>query len=158
MSTNNAWKVKTKKSRKKIVARNNNRRQNKNSREEAKFIREYDELLPGSPRKKAPYNEPKTIGEYAPHLQGPSQNRFGGHQTQQICGLKGNTYGAAGPCRTLTAEEQAKVEADLRGQGDSSSRKTDDPKIEYQSAWHCTMPRSHSGQIRPPRCGKLAAR
>ena len=117
MNTNNACKVKTKKSRKKIVARNNNRRQNKNSREEAKFIREYDELLPGSPRKKARYNEPKTIGEYAPHLQGPSQNRFGGHQTQQICGLKGNTYGAAGPCRRLTAEEQAKVEADLRAKG-----------------------------------------
>jgi hypothetical protein len=117
MSTNNARKVKAKNSPKKIVTRNNNRRQNKNSREEAKFIREYDERLPGSPRKKAPYNEPKSIGEYAPHLQGPSQNRFGGHKTQRICGLRGNTYGAAGPCRTLTAEEQAEVEADLKAKG-----------------------------------------
>jgi hypothetical protein len=117
MNTNNTRKVKIKKSRKKIVARNNNRRQNKNSREDAKLIREYEELLPGSPHRKAPHKEPKTIGEYAPHLQGPPQNRFGGHRTRQICGFRGNTYGAAGPSRRLTAEEQAKVEADLRARG-----------------------------------------
>jgi hypothetical protein len=117
MNTNNACKAKTKISRKKSVARNNNCRQNDNSREEAKFIREYEELLPGSPRKKARYSEPKTIGEYASHLQGPSQNKFGGHQTQKICGLRGNTYGAAGPCYTFSPEERAKVEADLIARG-----------------------------------------
>ena len=125
MNTNNACKGRTKKSRKKIVARNYNGRQNKSSREEAEFIREYDELLPGSPRKKARYNEPKTIGEYAPHLQGPSQNRFGGHKTQRVCGLKGNTYGAAGPCRSYTAEERAELEAKLRAKEDPEE---DEPK------------------------------
>ena len=40
-----------------------------------------------------------------------------GHQCEKICGLRGNTYGAAGPCRRLTPEEKAKVEADLRANG-----------------------------------------
>ena len=76
-----------------------------------------EELLPGSPRRKAPYKDPKTIGEYEPHLQGPTQNKYGGHKSQQVRGLRGNTYGAASPCRTLTPEEKAKVEADLRAKG-----------------------------------------
>jgi hypothetical protein len=117
MSTNNAWKAKTKHSRKTTVTQDNKRRQRKDSREEAKFIREYEELLPGSPRRKAPYKEPKTIGGYAAHLRGPSQNKHGGHQSQRMRGFRGNTYGAAGPCHTFTAEEKAKVEADLRAQG-----------------------------------------
>jgi hypothetical protein len=87
----------------------------------------YDKILQGAPRKKARYNEPKTIGEYAPHLQGPSQNRFGGHKTQRICGLKGNTYGAAGPCRRYTAEERAELEADLRARG-SIEPEEEEPK------------------------------
>jgi hypothetical protein len=102
---------------KKTDTGNNNHRRNKSDREAIKFIQEYEELLPGHPRKKAPYKEPKTIGEYASHLQGPSQNKFGGHRTQKICGLKGNTYGPAGPCRSLAGEELAKVEADLRAKG-----------------------------------------
>ena len=77
----------------------------------------YDQILQGTLRKKAGYSEPKTMREYQPHLQGPSQNRFGGHQSQRMRGFRGNTYGAAGPCRRLTAEEQAKVEADLRARG-----------------------------------------
>ena len=83
----------------------------------SKAAKLYDKILQGTPRKKAGYSEPKTIGEYEPRLQGPSQNRFGGHRTQKICGLKGNTYGPAGPCRRLAGEEQAKVEADLRARG-----------------------------------------
>ena len=83
----------------------------------SKTAKLYDEILPGSPRKKAPCSEPKTIREYPHHLQGPSQNKFGGHRTQQLRGLKGNTYGAAGPCRRLTVEELSKVKADLRAKG-----------------------------------------
>ena len=117
MNTNNARKTKTKHSRKTTVTQNNKRRQRKNSREEAKFIRQYEELLPGSPRRKAPYKEPKTIREYPAHLQGPTQNKYGGHQSQRMHGFRGNTYGAAGPCRRFTPEEKAKVEADLRAKG-----------------------------------------
>ena len=95
MNTNNTRKTKTKHSRKTTVTQNNKRRKRKNSREEAKFIRQYEELLPGSPRRKAPYKDPKTIGEYEPHLQGPTQNKYGGHQSQRMRGLRGNTYGAA---------------------------------------------------------------
>jgi hypothetical protein len=125
MSTNNAWKAKTKHSRKTTVTQNNKRRQRKNSREEAKFVREYEELLPGSPRRKAPYKEPTTIREYPAHLQGPSQNKHGGHQSQRMRGLRGNTYGAAGPCHTFTAEEKAKVKADLRTKGILTPGKTE---------------------------------
>ena len=32
-------------------------------------------------------------------------------------GFRGNTYGAASPCHTFTAEEVVKVEADLRAKG-----------------------------------------
>src|SRR3954452_10447186 len=74
----------------------------------------YEEILDGSPRKKARFSEPKTIDEYEEHLRGPRQNRFGGRRTTKILGLKGNTYGAASPCRTLSAEERAKVQEDLR--------------------------------------------
>jgi hypothetical protein len=84
---------------------------------QSKAAKLYDKMLQGTPRKKAGYKEPKTIGEYEPRLQGPSQNRFGGHKTQRICGLKGNTYGAAGPCRSYTAEERAELEAELRAKG-----------------------------------------
>ena len=77
----------------------------------------YDEILQETPGKKAGYSEPKTISEYEPHLRGPTQNKYGGHQSQQVRGFRGNTYGAASPCRTLTPEEKAKVEADLRAKG-----------------------------------------
>src|SRR6478735_5438808 len=76
----------------------------------------YDQILQGSP--KAEHAEPKTIGEYPPELQGPPQNKYGGHQTRKLLGFNGNTYGAAGPCRKLTPEEKAKVEADLRAKGE----------------------------------------
>ena len=77
----------------------------------------YDEILRETPRKKAGRREPKTIRGYEPHLRGPSQNKYGGHQSQRMRGLRGNTYGAASPCRTLPEEEKAKVEADLRERG-----------------------------------------
>jgi hypothetical protein len=91
----------------------------------SKAAKLYDKILQGTPRKKAGYSEPKTIGEYEPHLQGPPQNRFGGHRTQQLCGLKGNTYGPAGPCRRLTPEERAKVEADLGAKGNIPPEETE---------------------------------
>jgi hypothetical protein len=63
------------------------------------------------------YKEPRRLCEYDPHLQGPAQNKFGGRRTQKIKGLRGNTYGAASPCRTLPKEERDAVEADLRARG-----------------------------------------
>ena len=77
----------------------------------------YKYILNGGKRRKAKPREPKTIGGYDPRLRGPSQNGFGGHQTQKIKDLKGNTYGPAGPCKTLSAEERAEVEADLKAKG-----------------------------------------
>jgi hypothetical protein len=77
----------------------------------------YEYIAGGPQPKKAKPSEPKTIDEYDPRLRGPGQNRFGGHQTRAIKGFKGNTYGPAGPCRTLGADERAKVEEDLRARG-----------------------------------------
>ncbi len=85
----------------------------------------YDQILQGTPCKKAGYSEPKTISEYAPHLRGPTQNKYGGHKSQQVRGLRGNTYGAASPWRTLTPEEKAEVEADLRANGRLPTEETE---------------------------------
>ena len=85
----------------------------------------YDEILQETPGKKAGYSEPKTISEYAPHLRGPTQNKYGGHKSQQVRGFRGNTYGAASPCRRFTEEEKAKVEADLRAKGMLAPGKTE---------------------------------
>src|SRR4051794_28244988 len=74
----------------------------------------YDAILNGSPAKKTGYSEPKRISEYERHLQGPSQNKHGGRRTQRLRGFSGYSRGAASPCRTLSAEEKAKVQADLR--------------------------------------------
>jgi hypothetical protein len=86
----------------------------------------YDEILQRTPgKKKAGYSEPKTIREYEPHLRGPSQNKYGGHQSQRMRGIRGNTYGAASPCRRFTVEEKAKVEADLRANGRLPTEETE---------------------------------
>ena len=60
------------------------------------------------------YREPTKLREYDPALRGPPQNRFNGHRTSHIKGLKGNTFGAAGKCRTYTPEKRAQLEEELR--------------------------------------------
>jgi hypothetical protein len=57
------------------------------------------------------------LSDYPPELRGPSQNRYGGHKCILIKGLKGNTFGPAGPCRRCSASERAQVERDLREKG-----------------------------------------
>ena len=63
------------------------------------------------------YKEPKRLYEYEAYLQGPPQNKFGGHRTSRIKGLRGNTFGPAGPCYTYTKEEREALERDLRENG-----------------------------------------
>ena len=46
------------------------------------------------------------LDHYPLHLRGPAQNGHGGHQTQRIRGLRGNTYGAANAGRVYSAEER----------------------------------------------------
>lgn len=55
------------------------------------------------------------IGALPPHLRGPSQNRYGGQRTQRMRGFRNNTYGAAGPCRVFSREEQ-QAWLDARGE------------------------------------------
>ena len=98
-------------SRDKNSTRRNN---NDTSKIEKRTSEYYDEILNGSPPKKAKYSEPKRISEYERHLQGPPQNKHGGRRTQKLRGFNGNSSGAAGPCRTLSAEGKARVQADLR--------------------------------------------
>jgi hypothetical protein len=52
--------------------------------------------------------------DYAPNLRGPSNNRYGGHQTQHLRGFKGSTYGPAGPVKHYTPEEIRKYERELK--------------------------------------------
>ena len=61
--------------------------------------------------------EPKRLYEYEAYLQGPPQNKFGGHRTSRIKGLRGNTFGPASPCYTFTKEEREDLERDLREKG-----------------------------------------
>lgn len=57
------------------------------------------------------------LQDYPKELRGPPNNRFGGYRNVAIKGFKGNTYGAASPCRTLSEEERLKVEEELREKG-----------------------------------------
>jgi hypothetical protein len=56
-----------------------------------------------------------TIGSLPPELRGPSQNRFGGHQTQRLRGYR--RTGKPGPGRRVTGELREAIEADLRKRG-----------------------------------------
>ena len=86
--------------------------------DEAKLIREIEELVQGPRRReRSKYHDPKYIDAYELRLRGPAQNRYGGHRTRKLRGFKGNTYGAAGPCRRCSPEERAKIEAKLRAEG-----------------------------------------
>jgi hypothetical protein len=44
------------------------------------------------------------LHDYEPALRGEPQNRWGGHRNTRLNGY-GDSYGAAGPCRSLTGEE-----------------------------------------------------
>jgi hypothetical protein len=68
-------------------------------------------------QKACDYKEPKRLYEYEPFLRGPPQNKFGGHRTRRIRGLRGNTFGPASPCYVYTKEEREALERVLRDKG-----------------------------------------
>ena len=62
--------------------------------------------------------EPKRLYEYETYLQGPPQNKFGGHRSSRIRGLRGNTFGPASPCYSYTKEQREALERILREKGE----------------------------------------
>jgi hypothetical protein len=58
-----------------------------------------------------------TLADYPRKLRGPSNNRYGGHQAQNLRGLKGNTYGPASPGKRFTREQIREYEKSLRHAG-----------------------------------------
>ena len=70
-----------------------------------------------SSQKASDYKEPKRLYEYEAYLQGPPQNKFGGHRTSRIKGLRGNTFGPASPCYSYTKEQREALERILREKG-----------------------------------------
>jgi hypothetical protein len=63
----------------------------------------YKELLlktPSDRRRTRP-----SLLDYSPELRGPSNNRYGGHQTRHLRGVRGSTYGPAGPVKQYTPVE-----------------------------------------------------
>ena len=48
------------------------------------------------------------LNDLPKELRGPPQNKFGGHQTQKMKVLRGNTFGAANSGRVFTEEEKEK--------------------------------------------------
>jgi hypothetical protein len=64
--------------------------------------------------------EERLIGNYPSHLRGMATNRFGGNILQHERGLRGGTYGAAGPARVYTEEQRKQCESDLRERGELS--------------------------------------
>ena len=69
-------------------------------------------------QKASDYKEPKRLDEYEAHLQGPPQNKFGGHRSSRIRGLRGNTFGPASPCYSYTKEQREALERILREKGE----------------------------------------
>ena len=57
------------------------------------------------------------LADYDWGLRGPPQNRFGGHRTQRVRGLRGGTYGPASPCYTYSNKERMEFEEGLRRKG-----------------------------------------
>ena len=49
----------------------------------------------------------QNVNELPRHLRGLSQNTYGGHNSTPLTGFRGATYGAAGECRTYSAEQRA---------------------------------------------------
>jgi hypothetical protein len=62
--------------------------------------------------------EDRLIGNYPSHLRGMATNRYGGNNLQHERGLRGGTYGAAGPVRVYSEEERKQYESDLRERGE----------------------------------------
>jgi len=62
----------------------------------------------------------RLIGNYPSHLRGMATNRFGGNNLQHERGLRGGTYGPAGPARVYNEEQRKRCEADLRERGELS--------------------------------------
>jgi hypothetical protein len=52
--------------------------------------------------------------DYPPELRGLSNNRYGGHQTQNLHGFRGNKYGPAGPVKQFTREEIQEYERSIK--------------------------------------------
>ena len=67
--------------------------------------------------KDAIVEEREKLIDYDRSLRGPPQNRFGGHRTQRVRGLRGGTYGPAGPCYTYSDKERMAFEERLRRKG-----------------------------------------
>lgn len=51
----------------------------------------------------------KQVNDFSPHLRGFPQNRYGGHQAQNLRTYRGK-FGGAGPCRSLSREEIKRLE------------------------------------------------
>lgn len=64
--------------------------------------------------------EERLIGNYPFHLRGMATNRYGGNSLQRERGLRGGTYGAAGPARVYSEEQRKQYENDLRERGELS--------------------------------------
>jgi len=64
--------------------------------------------------------EDRLIGNYPSRLRGIATNRYGGNNLQHERGLRGGTYGAAGPARVYTEEQRKQYEKDLRQRGELS--------------------------------------
>lgn len=47
------------------------------------------------------------LDQWPAYLRGPAQNRHGGHQVQRVRVYRGNTFGPASKCRSLSKEEIA---------------------------------------------------
>lgn len=62
----------------------------------------------------------RLIGNYPSHLRGMATNRYGGNSLQHERGLRGGTYGAAGPARVYSEEQRKQYENDLRQRGELS--------------------------------------
>lgn len=75
---------------------------------------------PASRLSKSTNIEERLIGNYPLHLRGMATNRYGGNSLQRERGLRGGTYGAAGPARVYTEEQRKQYEIDLRQRGELS--------------------------------------
>ena len=62
--------------------------------------------------------EPKFVQDLPPHLRGPSQNRYGGHEMRRMRGFRGTDYKYYGPGRVLDGEEKQRVIEELKARGE----------------------------------------
>ena len=50
------------------------------------------------------------LEDMPPYLRGFSNNRWGGHKSNKMRGLRGSTYGPASKCRTITITPELQAE------------------------------------------------